>query len=236
MKGFQDIRGLPYCVGAVNSTNIRWLTCPDGQFYEYRCYKEHPSVVIFAVVTANRRFIYVDVGRPGVLGDSTIYDRSMLRSNIDSEKWMGAAILDLVVSSIPIRPYLMGYCAFTLNVNMMKTASSREKVANPVLKHWNEIASQTRKPVECAFGMLKQRFLVVKKGVRLYHEDDITKLCIACMMFHNMAIEDGVFDDFVLRQDENEDEEESITAECTAKKRQKDVLIYYVVTNVQNRD
>ena len=53
MRGFSDIRGLPYCVGPADGTHVKWLACPDEQFYEYRCYKGYPSVVIFAVSTAD---------------------------------------------------------------------------------------------------------------------------------------------------------------------------------------
>lgn len=145
MKGFQDIRVLPYCVGAVNGTNSRWISCPDEQFYEYRCYQEYPGVVIFAVVTANRRFIYADVEQSGILGDFTIHERRTLKSNIQLSKWVVAAIPDLFVSRVPISPYLIGDYAFKLNINMMKTASSGEKVANWVLQHWDDITSATRK-------------------------------------------------------------------------------------------
>ena len=62
MKGFEDIRGLPYCIGAIDGTHIRWLACPSQQFYEYRCFKGFPSIVILAVCAADRRIIYADIG------------------------------------------------------------------------------------------------------------------------------------------------------------------------------
>eukprot|EP00737_Agarophyton_chilense_P005228 gb/GEZJ01007528.1/.p1 GENE.gb/GEZJ01007528.1/~~gb/GEZJ01007528.1/.p1 ORF type:complete len:114 (-),score=5.75 gb/GEZJ01007528.1/:352-693(-) len=102
-------------------------------------------------LTANKKFIYADIGRPGVLGDSTIYDRSSLKRNIDEGLGLGAQITVLRLADIAIRPYLLGDCAFTLNMNMLKTTTVTEQVVNPVLKHWDSIAIQTRKPVECAF-------------------------------------------------------------------------------------
>ncbi len=39
INGFEQIAGLPYCVGAINGCHIPWLSCPDSRFYDYRCYK-----------------------------------------------------------------------------------------------------------------------------------------------------------------------------------------------------
>ena len=36
MNGFEKIRGLSYCVGAVDGVRIRWAACPGGQRYERR--------------------------------------------------------------------------------------------------------------------------------------------------------------------------------------------------------
>jgi len=47
MQGFENIRGLPYCVGAIDGTHIKWLACPEDQFYEYRCYKGYLSIILF---------------------------------------------------------------------------------------------------------------------------------------------------------------------------------------------
>ena len=230
MRGFSDIRGLPYCVGAVDGTHIKWLACPDQQFYEYRCYKGYPSVVVFAVSTADRRFTFVDIGRPGVLGDSTIYSLSELKRNIDMGHWLGETIPDLSIANVPVRPYLMGDCAFTLDCNMMKSSSQAEMNANPVLRTWDAIASQTRKPIECAFGILKHRFGALRTGIKLLHEDDIVRLLMACVILHNMCTGEDFNEEDFLPQDEEGDSEEA-TAETSAGKRQRDALLYYVTSN-----
>ena len=73
MEGFKEIAGLPYCVGAIDGTHIRRPMCPEAQFFGYRCYKNFASIVLFACCTADRRFTFVDIGKPGVLGDSSIF-------------------------------------------------------------------------------------------------------------------------------------------------------------------
>lgn len=150
-------------MSSVDGTHVKWVSFPNEQFYEYLCYKTYPSIVILAVVTADHRFRYADVERPGVLGESIIFYRSSLKANIGNGTWLGTDIPDLQIADISVRPYLIEGCAFTQYMNMMKTTSIREQAVN-VLKYWNNLAGQTTKPVECAFGVLKHRFLTLKEG------------------------------------------------------------------------
>ena len=163
MKRFEEIAGLPYCCSAVDGSHIRWRECPDEQFYEYRCYKGYPSIVLFAVSTADRKFIYVDVGRPGVLGDSSIYTRSSLKRNIDENIWLGDDIPSLNTAGVPVRPYIIVDCAFSLDFHMMKSCSEAEMNASPILRTWSSMASSTRKPIECSFGVFKNSFQHVEE-------------------------------------------------------------------------
>ena len=82
-RGFQNIAGLPYCVGAVDGCHIRWPASPSHQYFEYRCYKRYTSLVLFAVSDSRRRLLYADCGMPGVMGDSSIYNVSLLKLQID---------------------------------------------------------------------------------------------------------------------------------------------------------
>ena len=100
LKGFEEIAGLPYCCGGVEGSQIKWLACPDEQFYDYRCYRGYPSIVLFPVSTADRRFIYADVGRPGVLGDSTIYSMLTLKRNTEEKVWFGDDVSSLFISGV----------------------------------------------------------------------------------------------------------------------------------------
>lgn len=174
MNGFKAISGLPYCVGAIDGSQIRWITCPKDQKLDYRCYKGFTSVVLFGVCDAQRRFLFADVCLPGVISDSTIYNQSRLKHMIDTGQWIGSEVPNLKIGRELIRPYLIGDCAFPLSSNMMKTTSTRQQAANPTLKIWERSASSARKPIECAFGILKNRFRRLLDGFFLRNEDDIS--------------------------------------------------------------
>eukprot|EP00171_Calliarthron_tuberculosum_P005587 IDg5587t1 len=133
MRGFQRIAGLPYCVGAIDGSHIPWKRCPRSQFYEYRCYKGFESIIIFALASSDRRIIYADIGNPGVLSDSTLYERSTLRFMLSTGQWCGADIPSLFIDGIEIRPYIMGDGAFSLSSQVMKTCSKAEMAKTPDL-------------------------------------------------------------------------------------------------------
>lgn len=114
MSGFKKTTGLPYCVGVIDGTHIRWPMFPDSHHVD-RCFKGFTSVVIFAFCTAGRRLTFIDVGLPDVQGgDSTIFDRSNLRRHIDEGIGLDVDVPDLVVAGVPIRPFLQGYCLLAL--------------------------------------------------------------------------------------------------------------------------
>lgn len=158
MTGFQSIAGLPYCVGAIDGLQIPWKKCPKTQLYEYKCYKGFESIVVLALSTSKRKIVYADIGLPGVHSDSTLFERSYIKTALNSGTWCGAHIPSLHIVNAEVRPYIMGDSAFRLSSNVMKTSSRAEMARNPYLSEWEWRASATRKPVECAFGILKNRF------------------------------------------------------------------------------
>lgn len=98
-------------------------------------------------------------------------NRSTLKRNIDTRHWLGVNIPDLDVAYVRFRPHILGDCAFSLTMNVKKTICKAEKTANPLMRVWDDHAASTREPLECSFGMLKNRFMVRKVGYKLQHED-----------------------------------------------------------------
>lgn len=131
-----------------------------------------------------------------------------------------------MIANVAVRPYLVGDYAFQISVNMMNSCTECEKNANQILRIWDKIASATRKSVECAVGMLKQRFTVLKEGVRLHHEEEIVIIILYCCVVHNWSIEDGDYKEVCLSPDEDWDENDAIvTAETQPGKKQRDALL-----------
>ena len=57
-------------------------------------------------------------------------------------------------------------------------------------EHYTKCQEDARKDVERAFGMLQGRWEIVKNPMRKWDLDSILDIMIACIIMHNMIIED----------------------------------------------
>jgi hypothetical protein len=57
-------------------------------------------------------------------------------------------------------------------------------------KLFSEYQEGERKEVECAFGILQSRFSILRRPARLYEQGDLENIMLACIILHNMIIED----------------------------------------------
>lgn len=187
----------------------------------------------FAVCSADRKFTYVEIGWPGVCGGANILQRSHFLQNIGSGNCLGPDIPDLNISGVVARPYLLGNCAFLLQTFKMRKVTATDIVNNPALCTFDDAASVTRKPIECAFRVLKNRFKVLKAVFHLRHDNDIARIIHACALLKNLPLRDG--DD---RTESYELDVETNTSydDCTGErnygKRQRYALIYYLNTKL----
>ena len=61
----------PFCIGAIDGKHIS-IKQPDGTGSEFFNYKHFFSVLLLAVVDANYKFVFIDVGAPGRAGDAGV--------------------------------------------------------------------------------------------------------------------------------------------------------------------
>jgi hypothetical protein len=58
------------------------------------------------------------------------------------------------------------------------------------VKHFATAQEAQRKDVECAFGVLHARFQIVHQPARLWDETTLQDIMTACIIMHNMILED----------------------------------------------
>lgn len=85
----------------------------------------------------------------------------------------------------------------------MKTCSKDEIASNHTLSDWEIRASATHKPIECAFGILKNRFSTLKVCINLVNENDAVFMIPACTIHHNICIDSGDDRNYFLMLDED---------------------------------
>ncbi|KAL3242010.1 hypothetical protein MRX96_021545 [Rhipicephalus microplus] len=69
MEGFSQKWNFPNCIGAIDGKHVL-IKKPPKSGTIYRNYKKSFSVILLAVVDADYKFLYTDIGAPGSEGDA----------------------------------------------------------------------------------------------------------------------------------------------------------------------
>ncbi len=180
----------PNCIGAVDGKHIR-IKCPANSGSLYFNYKKYYSVILMAVADVNYSFIMVDIGSYGRLGDSGVFKESAMGKRLYREQLNLPPERPLPGTSEPRLPFvLVGDEAFALHTNLLRPFPSRQ--LNVERRIFNYRLSRARRVVECAFGILSNKWRVLLVGM-LVDPDfavDITKA--TCVLHNFVRRRDGV--------------------------------------------
>lgn len=131
--------------------------------------------------------MYLNVGTPGRSNDSTIFEKSSLKRELNSCQLLKEMSRTLSNVSVPI--CILGDSAFKLSSHLMKPFpfSTTQTIAE---RNFNYSHSKCRRVVENFFGHLKARFRRIGKG--LDNDIDNTNMIIkACCILHNFLNENN---------------------------------------------
>jgi hypothetical protein len=182
---FQTRWNVPHAVGALDGKHVRIKNPPKGgsQYYNYKGYF---SMVLMALVDANYKFLWVEIGNPGSNSDAQIFNASALRvAIVDGSLNLPPAspIDDATDQSVEVPFFILGDDAFALKPWLMKPYSGR------CLERRNRICnyriSRGRRVVENAFGMLANRFRCLHTCMPQKPEN-VRKIVYACVILHNL--------------------------------------------------
>ena len=80
-----------------------------------------------------------------------------------------------------------GYHDWSITVPLFTNTKFRDKI------RWSEWMETMRKDVECAFGILKGRWRIMKTGVRLHSTQSLDQVWLTSCAFHIMLLDiDGL--------------------------------------------
>ncbi|XP_054763663.2 uncharacterized protein LOC129270291 [Lytechinus pictus] len=179
---FMEKWNFPHTCGALDGKHVS-CKCPPNSGSLYYNYKGFYSVVLMALVDADYRFIWVDIGGMGSASDAQIYNASELRECVEDGS-LGLPDPDPLPNDNQDGPYFfVGDDAFALRPNMMKPYSLRGMTQSERI--FNYRLSQARRVVENAFGILSNRFQVLLTTMQ--QQPATVKLIVtACIILHNL--------------------------------------------------
>ena len=88
---FRNRWNVPHAVGALDAKHIA-IRKPKNSGSEYVNYKGYFSLVLLALVDADYKFLWVNVGASGSSSDAQIFNRSKQRSKIENGR-LGSTLL-----------------------------------------------------------------------------------------------------------------------------------------------
>lgn len=180
---YWDRWNFPNCVGAIDGKHIR-IFCPGKSGSLFFNYKDYFSIILQAIVDANCKFIYVDIGSYGKEGDSGIFGKSSLNQLIIQKEYFPADTR--LPNSEIILPFVhVGDEAFRLETHMMRPYPRGEARNDSKKMIFNYRLSRARRTTEKSFGLLSQVFRVFYTPISLKTETTDQLILSACCL-HNL--------------------------------------------------
>ena len=170
---FARIGRFPNIIGAIDGSCIR-IDRPAHTGWQYYCRKGYTAINVLAAVNARGRFVYVNANFPGSVHDSSVYAYSTLKHAFENGHVLPGYCL--VGDS--------GFANSNDVITPIRNPSTRQEMS------YNKWHRKMRVVVECAFGMWKRRFAILRDGIRVKPRK-VAQIIIACAVLHNMMMDMG---------------------------------------------
>ena len=175
MQSFETLWNFPNLCGAMDGKHVN-VRCPAGSGSQFFNYKKTFSTILFAIVDAHYKFLYIDVGTNGRVNDGLVFSKSTFFEALEDGSLR-----------LPSGAVFVGDDAFPLRADLLKPFSRCGQL-NQTQKVFNYRLSRARRCVENAFGLLVARFRIFEKPlpVALGTAEKIVRTCCA---LHNWLTE-----------------------------------------------
>uniref|UniRef100_A0A9J8D5P7 DDE Tnp4 domain-containing protein n=1 Tax=Cyprinus carpio carpio TaxID=630221 RepID=A0A9J8D5P7_CYPCA len=171
----------PHCLGAIDGKHI-FIQPPANSGSTFYNYKFRFSVLLMAVVDANYRFIYTNVGDQGRVSDTGLFAQSDLQAALDDRK-LNLPPAEALLNTNIIMPYcFVGDEVYPLRNDLLKPYPHRR--LQPEQRIFNYRLSRARCVVENAFGILANRLRVFHTTICLNPDKAVT-VTLAALCLHN---------------------------------------------------
>ena len=173
---------VPHALGAIDGKHVA-IKCPAKTGTRYYNYKGFYSIIMLALVDADYKYLWLDVGANGGCSDAQIFNSSDLKTILEDGSIAFPAPVAIPEEEFVLPYYLLGDEAFALRTWLMKPYSRRN------MDHGQRICnyriSRGRRIVENVFGITAQKFQCLHSTMR-QHPDIVTKIVLTCCILHNL--------------------------------------------------
>ena len=178
-------RGFPGMIGSIDCMHWEWKNCPTAWKEMYSRGTGKPTIMLEAVASYDLWIWHAFFGAPGTMNDLNILDRSPVFDDIINGI---APQVNFYVNGTPYH-----YAYYLTDGIYPKWATFIQSIRLPQnQKHslFAQTQEAVRKDVERAFGVLQARFAVVRNPSNIWDKEKIGNIMRACIILHNMIVED----------------------------------------------
>uniref|UniRef100_A0A0D3ARJ4 DDE Tnp4 domain-containing protein n=1 Tax=Brassica oleracea var. oleracea TaxID=109376 RepID=A0A0D3ARJ4_BRAOL len=180
-----EARGFPGMIGSIDCMHWEWKNCPTAWKGQFTRGSGKPTIVLEAVASQDLWIWHSFFGLPGTLNDINVLHRSPVFDEILQGR---APKVKFKVNNHTYRmPY---YLTDGIYPNWATFIQSIPLPQGPKAVAFAKRQESTRKDVERAFGVLQSRFAIVKNSALKWDKEKIGKVMRACVILHNMIVED----------------------------------------------
>ena len=144
-----------HACGAIDGKHVA-IRAPRKSGSLYYNYKGYFSIILLALVDADYKFIWADIGAHGSTSDCSIFNQSSLSRALADNTLGFPAPCRLPHDTYDVPFFIIGDDAFPLRPWLQKPFSARN--LDPKSRIFNYRLSRARRVVENAFGILANRF------------------------------------------------------------------------------
>ena len=179
-------RGFPGMFGSIDCMHWQWERCPTawkGQFT--RGDQKAPTLILEAVASHDLWIWHAFFVVAGSNNDINVLNQSTLF--IEQLKGQAPRVQYMVNGN----QYNTGY--YLADGIYREWAVFVKSISMPITEKDKLFAQEQegkRKDIERAFGVLCHRWTILKRPARLYDRGQIEKVVLACIILHNMIVED----------------------------------------------
>ena len=186
--------GMNGCIGSGDGTHIMMLNCPSWAANSHKGFKLNlPARTYNLTVSHTKLILCSTTGHPSTWNDKTLVLYDELLSGVHDgtkyndhvfkllERKSNGEIIEVEYQGV----WFMvdnGYLDWSCTVPPVKDATTYQTI------RFSEWLESMRKDVECTFGILKQRFSVLRNGIRLGSIKNVDQVWLTCCAIHNKLI------------------------------------------------
>ena len=178
-------RGFPGMLGSIDCMHWKWKNYPTAWKGMYSGHVHEPTIILEAVASYDLWIWHAFFGLPGSHNDINVLERSSVFALLSEGRAPPANF------SVNENDYTMGY--YLPDSIYPKWATFVKTIPSPKGNkqiHFAESQESAGKDVERAFGVLQARFAIVRGPARLWKLEVLKDIMKACIILHNMIVED----------------------------------------------